>query len=80
MSFGKLLVRQRRFGEAEQLYQDGCRMTENVNPHIWQVGPVADIGAQWRAITLGSGMLCVRDQPYVREAGLGLSPAPKAQL
>lgn len=38
VSFGKLLTRQRRFGEAEQLYQDGCRMTENINPHIWQVG------------------------------------------
>ena len=79
VSFGKLLVRQRRFGEAEQLYQDGCRMTENINPHIWQVGPMPDADAQldshrtliWQAVSAG-------DQPYPREAGLPC--APVAQL
>ena len=64
VSFGKLLVRQRRFGEAEQLYQDGCRMTENINPHIWQVGAMPDVDAR-TAFVMRSGRLCLLEASHI---------------
>ena len=37
VGLGRLLVRQRRYGEAQALYEDGARMTEGSNCYIWQV-------------------------------------------
>ena len=36
VGLGRLLVRQRRYGEAQALYEDGSRMTEGSNCYIWQ--------------------------------------------
>lgn len=41
VGLGKVLVSQRRFDEARQLYEEGSMATDGANAHIWQASRCA---------------------------------------